>query len=65
MHIYTYMHVYLYTYLLSIYLSIYLYIYIYIYKYYSFLAKVFPFHIESWPKCQIPIQDPKLTVYTL
>ena len=33
-----------------IYVCMYIYIYIYIYVWHSFCAKVFRFHIESWPE---------------
>ena len=44
--IHTYIHTYIHIYIFYTYI----YIYIYIYIWYSFWAKVFRFHIESWPE---------------
>ena len=46
------MYMYMYIYII--------YIYIYIYIWYSFLTKVFRFHVESWPEWD---SNPRLCAY--
>ena len=50
--------IYIYIYIYTIYYILYIYIYIYIYIWYSFLAKIFLFHIESWPEWDSNQQPP-------